>query len=163
MNEVGVLFEESMEKAERDCFDKICEVLGLQEGRSAFLSVNGGEANCVVFDIGSPESGEVLAFPARQFHWRGQLDCYNVKRRQIQKWLMRLVAAMPISAIPGQGTSEKMPEGSNVVHFRIAPLADAIKTITTTTLKYGAGDKGREVFTSSVVFDIVFNAGSREG
>ena len=154
-------FEEAMFQAERDCFDKVCEILGLQEGKSAFLSVNKGMLDCVVFDIGYPETGDMMAFPSDVFHWRGQLDIYNRSRRQIQKWLMRLIAAMPIGT--SQATDEQMPEGSNVQNFRIVPVTNSISDIVTTQLKYAAGDKGVEVYTSTIIFDIVFIAGSREG
>lgn len=154
-------FEEAMEKAERDCFDKICEILGVREGVSAFLSTNGGATDCIVFDIGHPETGDMMAFPSCVFHWRGQMDVYNRSRRQIQKWLMRLIAAMPIGT--SQATEEQMPEGSNVQNFRIVPITNSISDIVTTQLKYAAGDKGVEVYTTTVIFDIVFNAGSREG
>ncbi len=154
-------FEKAMTKAERDCFDKACEILGVREGVSAFLSVNGGATDCIVFDIGYPESGEVMGFPSECFHWRGQMDLYSRSRRLLQVWLMRLVAAMPIGTV--QATEERMPEGSNVQCFRIMPITNGITPIVTTSLKYGAGDKGIEVFTSTVNFDIVFSAGSREG
>lgn len=156
-----VAFEDAMTAAERDCLDKLCEILGVREGVSAFLSTNGGALDCVVFDIGYPETGETMGFPADTFHWRGQLDVYNRSRRQIQKWLMRLVAAMPIGT--EQSTAERMREGSNVLCLRIQPVTNAIGEITTTSLKFGAGDKGVEVYTSTIIFDIVFNAGSREG
>lgn len=156
-----VQFEEALFSAEKDCHEKICEILGLQDGVNAFLSVNKGMTDCVVFDIGCPETGELMGFPSNCFHWRGQLDIYNRNRRVIQRWLMRLIAALPIGNT--QGTKEKMREGSNVQNFRIMPRPNTNMEITTTTLKYGAGDKGVEVFTTSVLFDIVFNAGSREG
>lgn len=157
----GEVFEEALFQAERDCFDKLNEILGLREGVNSFISTNKGVTDCVVFDIGYPESGEVLGFPSDCFHWHGQADLYSRDRRQIQRWLMRMVAAMPIGTT--QGTKEKMREGSSVYCFRIMPITNGISEITTTSLKFAAGDKGVEVFTSTVIFDIVFNAGSREG
>ena len=154
-------FEEALFSAERDCFDKVCEILGLTEGRNAFLSTNAGALDCVVFDIGYPETGDMMAFPSDVFHWRGQLDIYNRSRRQIQRWLMRLIAAMPIGTT--QATREQMRDGSNVQNFRIMPTTNSITEIATTSLKFGAGDKGVEVYTSTIIFDIVFIAGSREG
>ena len=155
------VFEDALFQAERDCFDKFNEILGLREGVNSFISTNKGVLDCAVFDIGYPETGEMMGFPSDCFHWRGQADLYNRDRRQIQRWLMRLVGAMPIGTV--QATNERMREGSNVYCFRIMPITNGISEIVTTTLKCGAGDKGVEVFTSTVIFDIVFNAGSREG
>lgn len=155
------VFEDAMLNAERDCFDKLNEILGLREGVNSFLSTNKGATDCMVFDIGYPETGEMMGFPSDVFHWRGQADIYHRSRRQIQKWLMRLIAAMPIGTT--QATRERMREGSNVQNFRIMPITNGISEITTTQLKFAAGDKGVEVYTSTVIFDIVFNAGSREG
>lgn len=150
----------ALTRAEQSCFDKVCELLGVQAGKNAFISVNGGTTDCVVFDIGYPETGEVLGFPAEHFHFRGTLEMYNRSRKQLQKWTMRLMTAMPIATT--QSTNEKMPDNTNVTGFRIAPITGAIAPISTTQLKYAAGDKGIETFTTTVTFDILFTVGSRE-
>lgn len=147
--------EDALFNAERDCLLKLCEILGVHEGRDAFISVNKGLADCVVFDIGSPETGDVFAFPANTYHWRGKLDIYNRDRKSVQRSLMRLVAALPTKS--SQGTAEMMPPNSNVSQFRLAPIPQAVSEITTAELKVGNSEKTLATFTASATFDIIFN------
>ena len=151
--------EDALWEAEGVCFRRLCEVLGLTEGVDAFISVNGGRYDCAVFDIGSPRSGEVFGFPATKFHWRGKLDFYSRDRRQIQRWIMRLLLAMPIGTT--QPVSRDLATDTIVEVFRLAPQERCIDEITTVELKSKKDEEGVAVFTTSAEFDIVFTVGAR--
>lgn len=147
-------------EAEQTCFKKLIEILGLQgDGIDAFISTNGGKVECVVFDIGFPQTGETQGFPATRFHWRASLDMYSRTRKVIQVWLMRLLLKLPNA--PTQGVSQELFDGTTVSHFRIAPETRAISEITTTELKANPAVAGVNVFTATVAFDVVFTIGER--
>jgi len=152
--------ETALNEAEATCHARLCQILGLTSGVDCFISTNGGRTDCAVFDIGYPQSGEQMGFKASVYHFRGQIDLYSRNRRQIQCWLMRLIAAMPIS--PTQSASNDLDGASTVQTLRIAPETQAIAEITTTELKNNAAEKGVEVFNTSVKLDIVFTIGPRE-
>ena len=151
--------EDALWEAEDICFRRVCEIIGLEKGVNAFVSTNGGRYDCAVFDIGSPKSGEVFGFPASKFHWRGRLDLYSRDRRLIQRWLMRLLLAMPIGTT--QPVKDDLSRDTIVSVFRIAPQERCIDEITTVELKSKKDEDGVAVFTTSVEFDIVFSVGAR--
>ena len=154
-----ILAEDALYEAENICYRRVLEILGLTDGVNAFISTNGGRYDCAVFDIGSPKSGEVFGFPASKFHWRGRLDLYSRNRRLVQKWIMRLLLAMPIGTT--QPVSSDLAENTTVEVFRIAPQEGCIDEITTVELKSKKDADGVPVFTTSVIFDIVFTVGAR--
>ena len=151
--------EDALWEAEDICYRRVLEILGLTDGVDAFISTNGGRYDCAVFDIGSPKSGEVFGFPASKFHWRGRLELYSRNRRLIQKWIMRLLLAMPIGTT--QPVASDLATDTIVEVFRIAPQERCIDEITTVELKAKKDADGVAVFTTSVEFDIVFTVGAR--
>lgn len=151
--------EDALWEAEGVCYRKVCEILGLEDGVNAFISTNGGRYDCAVFDIGSPKSGDQFGFPASKFHWRGRLDLYSRDRRQVQRWIMRLLLAMPIGTT--QPVARDLADSTTVEVFRIAPQEGCVEEITTVQLKSKKDEEGVAVFTTSVDFDIVFTVGTR--
>lgn len=152
--------DEALYEAERTCFDKLVQVMGLQgEGIDAFISTNGGKVECAVFDIGYPQTGETTGFPATTHHWRAQLEMYSRNRRQLQKWIMRLMLAFPNA--PTQGVASELYQNTTVKVLRIAPETRAVSEITTTELKSDPAKAGVNAFTCSVAFDVVFTIGRR--
>lgn len=151
--------EAALEEAEQICARRLCEILGLKFSVDFFISTNGGRVDCAVFDIGTPWTGDVMAFPATKFHWRGVVDLYSRDRRMIQKWIMRTILAMPIA--PTQSQTDDLRGDTNVSVFRIPPEPNSIAEITTVELRSGANEKGIDVFTSSIKFDIIFDVGKR--
>ena len=151
--------EEALFEAEEICHNRLCEILGLTSGVNSFISTNGGSYDCCVFDIGSVKTGETFGFPASKFHWRGRLDMYSRDRRQIQRWIMRLLLAMPVGTT--QPVTSDLSHETIVDVFRIAPQEGCIDEITTVELKAKKDESGIVVFTTSVEFDIVFNIGAR--
>lgn len=150
----------ALTEAEQTCHRRLCEILGLTDGVDAFISVNGGKVECAVFDIGSPWTGDVMAFPSNTFHFRAQCDLYSRNRKTIQKWIMRILYSMPIA--PTQSQSNDLDPNSNVSIFRVVPDSSAVSPITTTELKYAAQEKGITAFTATVMFDVVFCIGERK-
>lgn len=152
-------FDGALEAAETICHLKIAEILELRDGVNAFVCLNPGRPDCAVFDIGGVKSGEVMAFPAEVFHFRGQLELYSRNRKQIQVWMMRLVRAFPNSG--WQGARDDLPTETAVHCLRIAPEDNAISPISTTQITAGTNEKSITVFTATIQFDIVFGTGAR--
>lgn len=153
------MWEKALIEAEKDCHAVICQVLGLTSGLDCFISLNAGKVECAVWDIGYPETGETMGFPATTYHFRGQLDLYSRDREKIQRWIMRLLYAFPMRTT--QSTRFDLPDGSCVEGLRLAPITKCITEITTTELKQAKDQKGVEAFTATAYFDILFNAGGR--
>ena len=151
--------ETALEDAERQSFDKICEVLGLRAGVNAAIGLQPGLSDCAVWDIGYLYTGDQVGFPADTWHFRGKLELYNRSRAAIQRWLMRLMLAFPIA--PTQGRSNILAEEGNVVVLRIAPENGAVGEIGTIQVKQNERDAGRETFYCVASFDIVFTARER--
>lgn len=152
-------WELAMTEAELVCHRRLCDILGLTDGTDAFISTNGGRVECAVFDIGYSESGDVFGFPADKYHFRGRVDFYSRERKTIQKWIMRILAAMPIGKT--QSVTDDLYRNTCVYCFRTAPVARAVEEITTVELKAKKDAEGVPVFTTAVLFDIVFGAGER--
>lgn len=152
--------ELALTEAEKTCFKKMVEILGLHgDGIDAFIGTNGGKVECIVFDIGYPQTGETQGFVAKNFHFRGKVDLYSRNRETIQRWIMRTLLSMPIG--PTQSASNELDVDTTVQRFRIAPETRAVTEITTTELKNAPNVAGVNVFTASIDFDIVFTIGTR--
>ena len=64
-------YETALELAENSCFAYLNEILGLEEQVTAFISCRArGVLDCMVFDIGEIQTGDVTSFKAKNFHWR---------------------------------------------------------------------------------------------
>lgn len=151
--------EDALIEAEKICHAKVCEILGLQSGVDCFISTNPGKTDCAIFDIGFLWTGDQAGWPSQVYHFRAKLDLYSRNRAKVQRWLMRLLLAMPIS--PWQGQSNELDQTTTVRTFRIAPESNGVGEITTTELKEAANVNGVEVFTAGVNFDIIFGVGTR--
>lgn len=152
-------YDAALEDAEKACFKKVCEILGLRSGVNAFIALLPVKADCIVFDIGGLWTGDTVTFPASAHHFRGRLDLYSRSRPTLQRWLSRLLAALPNA--PTHGRADDLVRKTNVTVFRIAPLAGAYGQITTTTIKADEQDKGFVSFTCAVGVDVVFTTAPR--
>ncbi len=143
--------------AEEACLRRLAAILGLRPGNDITLSSTRGKLpDCAVFDIGHLLVGDTMAFPASKHAFRAQLDLFNRSRPALQRWLGRLLSNLPIG--PWQGRSNDLEPDTNVELLRIAPETDAISDVEIATL---GGDKdgkgGVEVFTATVLLDVVFS------
>ena len=148
--------------AEEACADKLAEILGLRKGVDLFVGVPRPRvAEAAVFDIGHLLVGDQMAYRARKFAFRGQLDLYNRSRPNLQRWLGRLMLNLPIG--PWQGRTNDLEGETNVEQIRVAPETDAIGSVESATLGGDAQGKGGiEVFTATVLLDVVFSAKEKE-
>ena len=160
-NEANVDFIDSLSQAEEACFQFLCEKLGLTPARDAFISVRDGAAlDCVVFDVGHLQEGELMCFNTTNLYFRGQMDIYNRSRREVQHMIMRLIQAFPVGI--NFRESDPLRGESNVLEFRIAPVTNAIGDIVTKELETTTSAKEIPVFVCSIQFDIVFQTGARQ-
>lgn len=149
-------------EAEEACVKRLAAILGLRPGVDATVATTRGKtAECAVFDIGHLLVGDTMAFPASKHAFRAQLDLFNRSRPALQRWLGRLLANLPVG--PWQGRSNDLEADTNVELLRIAPETDAIGDVEVATL---GGDKdgkgGVEVFTATVLLDVVFSTKEKE-
>lgn len=152
-------FETSLEEAERACFDELVRVLKLRTGVNAYIGISDGNPDCMVFDIGYIQTGEMTAFPASNYHFRASAEFYSRNRTTLQRTLMRLLEAMPIGH---EFSPDSVLADTNVVNFRIAPETNAVGQITTTAVQMGKDGKTVPTFTATVLFDVVFLTGERD-
>ena len=153
-------FEASLGEAEDACFEALCRILDLRAGATAFIGANDGRTDCMVFDIGALQTGDVTTYRAERFHFRGQADLYNRNRRTLQAWLMRIVSALPVQR--HGGTESRIREDTNVLQFRVAPETTAISAVTSVDIETATNGRKIAAYTASVTFDIVFRAGARD-
>ena len=159
-NNMPTSFEESLTQAELSCFAFLCDRLGLQPARNAFLSVRDeGIVDCIVFDIGSMENGGQATYNAQHYHWRAQCDIYSRDRNAVQKSIMRMLQHFPVDQV--YNSDHPLRKTGNVECFRIAPITGSIGAIATKELEVKIGTKPVPVFVCTVLFDVVFRAGAR--
>lgn len=152
-------FEASLGEAEDACFEALCRILDLRSGVTAFIGANDGRTDCIVFDIGTLQTGDMTTYRARNFHFRGQVDLYNRSRRKLQGWIMAVVCALPVQR--HGGTESHLREETNVLQFRIAPETNAVSGVSSTDIETATAGKKIPTYTATVTFDIVFHAGER--
>lgn len=153
-------FEASLGEAEDACFDALCRILDIRPGVSAFIGANDGRPDCMVFDIGALQTGDMTTYRAERFHFRGQADLYNRNRRKLQVWLMRIVAGLPVQRFGG--TESFLRADTNVIQFRVVPEPTAVSAVTSADIETGTAGKKIPTFAATVTFDIVFKAGARD-
>lgn len=155
-------FDGSLTAAELSCFALLCERLGMTPGVDAFVSVRGeNAAECVVFDIGYLQNGESMAYRADQLHFRAQADVFGRDRGEVQRRLMRLVRTFPVG---GQYDPEHpIRQDSNVLEFRIAPEQKGVGPVSTQEVQLRMGGPKVALFVATVLFDVVFATGGRDG
>ena len=146
--------DNALAEAEATCVRKIAEVLGLRVGVDAFTFDNPGVMDCAVFDIGYLQTGEQMAFPAGVFNFRAQCDFYNRSRAKLQKWLGKLMNALPIS--PWQGRTDEIRAEGNVITLRFAPVTNGIGQIRATSLDNG------DTYLCETHLDVVFTSNPQE-
>ena len=156
----AAMAETALEDAERQSFDKLCEVLGVRPGVNAAIGLQPGLSDCVVWDAGYLYTGDQTGFPADTWHFRGKLELYNRSRAAIQRWIMRLLLAFPIA--PTQGRANDLARTGNVIILRIAPENGSVGEMSTIVVKQTEKDPGRETFYSVANFDLIFTARERE-
>lgn len=153
-------FEASLGEAEDACFEALCRILDLRAGVTAFIGANDGRTDCMVFDIGALQTGDMATYRAERFHFRGRADLYNRSRRTLQAWLMRIVAALPVQR--HGGTESRLRADTNVLQFRVVPEPGAITALAPADIETATNGRKIPVFTATVTFDVVFRAGARD-
>lgn len=151
---------DALADAERTCFDRIVEALGLRPGVDAAIGLQPGLADCAVWDIGYLYTGDQAGFAADTFHFRGRLELYSRTRQQVQRWITALLFAFPAGSV--QARPGEPPPGGNVLVLRIAPENGAIGEISTIAVKQTEKDAGRETFYCAANFDVVFTIRAKE-
>lgn len=146
-------FEESMTAAEEACFNHICGKLAMKPRVNAYISINPGNPDCIVFDIGGGYTGDLNTWPANYMHMRAKMDIYARSRQQVQRTIMRTVRAFP--TLP-QNNGDFLVEDSNVVQMRLAPDSGNPSEITTTAVETGNDKAPVPCFVATISFDVVF-------
>lgn len=146
-----VPYDESMTAAENACFAHLCGKLGYTPGVNAFLGVNGGLADCIVFDVGMGYTGDLNTWRSGYAHMRAQLDIYSRSRVDLQKAIMRVMRSMPIDE-----NDVELAEGSNVVNFRLAPDSGNPGAVKTIDLQIKTDRAPIPCYTATIMFDVVF-------
>lgn len=145
-------YEESLTRAEAVCFGYLCEKLGLDQS-AAFIGVNPGRADCMVFDIGQSYTADLNAFRSPCAHFRAQMDLYSRDRTKLQQLIMRARRFFPVD-------EEHDPDGlrdrGNVLQFRLAVEAGNPSAIKTVDIDLGTDQKKLPTWTATVDFDVVF-------
>lgn len=160
MNEVknSLFFEDSLEEAEKSCFDVLTALLGYKSGENSFLASNPGLVNCMVFDIGYPSHPETMTFKSSSYCFRASADFYSSDRSLLQKMTMRLLQLFP----SGGYSSEHLEDlrNTNVVTFRLAGDVEPIGKIDWMDIQARDG-KVYGTRHLPVLFDVVFSVGKR--
>lgn len=146
-------YENSMSAAETACFEALCTRLGFTAGKNAFLGVNAGVPDCMVFDIGSNYTGDLNAFRAPCAHFRAQADFYNRDRAALQRLVMRLRHLFPVDH---DADKLGLRDDSPVIQFRLCVETSNPTALKTTEVPTGRDATPVPTWTMSAVFDVVF-------
>lgn len=154
-------FDMALTEAEAACSAFLNDMLELKAGVNSHVGVRRDRSavDCMVFDIGSMLTGDVASFRARNYHWRATADFYDRKRENLQRTVMRLLERFPVA--PQFEAEHPLLADTNVVHFRIAPESNAVSAISTVEMEVAKGSPKVAVYSCTVLFDVVFNAGPR--
>lgn len=149
---ISCSYEESLSLAEETCFAYLREKLGLDPS-AAFIGVNPGRADCMVFDIGQSGTADLNAFRAPCAHFRAQMDLYSRDRALLQRLLMRTRRFAPVDE---RSDPDGLTGRGNVLQFRLAVEAGNPSAIRTVDLDIGTDQKRLTAWTATVTFDVVF-------
>lgn len=145
-------YEESLTNAETVCFEYLCEKLGVPASE-AFIGVNPGRADCIVFDIGASYTADLNAFRAPCAHFRAQMDLYRRDRAMLQRLIMRTRLFAPVDE---EHDPDGLRERGNVLQFRLAVEAGNPSAIKTVDIDLGTDQKKLPTWTATIDFDVVF-------
>lgn len=146
-------FEDAMGQAEIACAAHIHKTTGMTV---CVGSNDRGLADCAVFDIGYLQTGEHATFKAGAYHFRAKLDIYRRTRKDVQKTIMLLLQSFPVNA--DVNAAADLRENSNVLVFRIAPVAQGVSEIATADVQQIKDAKPIRCWTATAFFDVVFRA-----
>lgn len=151
-----VFFEDSIEEAEKNCFNCLTSVLGYVAGKNAFIESNQGISDCIVFDIGHMTHPATACFPSRTYCYESYLEIYDRKRSKLQKMIMKLLGVFPSG---GHHTQNELLKGSNIVLLRLSGSQNPFSNIEPSVFE----NEGRKVVTRKIraTFDVVFTTGAR--
>lgn len=145
-------YEESLTNAETVCFEYLREKLDIPASE-AFIGVNPGRADCMVFDIGQSYTADLNAFRASCAHFRGQMDLYSRDRTKLQHLIMRARKFAPVNE---EHDPDGLRERGNVLQLRLAVEAGNPSAIKTVDIELGTDQKKLPTWTATVDFDVVF-------
>lgn len=146
-------YEQSLADAEAACFRALCAATGFAPGRNAYLGVNPGNPDCLVFDIGSSQTGDLNAFRAPVAHFRAQADVCSRDRAALQRLVMRIRRLLPTDE---EHDPLALRESSCVLQFRLAPEAGNPSALRTAEIATGRDERPVPTWSASAVFDVVF-------
>ncbi len=148
-----VPYEQSLANAEAACFRALCAATGFAPGKNAYLGVNPGNPDCLVFDAGASQTAALNAFAATVAHFRAQADFYARDRAALQRLVMRVRRLLPTDE---EADPLSIREGSCVVQFRLAPEAGNPSALKTAEVQTARDERPVPTWTASAVFDLVF-------
>lgn len=147
-------YEEAMTQAEAACTAYLAGILELEVGKDMTIGIDNGQDHGGVFDIGQISVGATTTFNAGAMAYSATLKVYHRDRAQLQKWIMRLIHALPTN---GQySKASPLREQSGVCQLRIVPDSGSIGKLVPATVNVKASGKDLSVWSCLVKFDVVF-------
>ena len=146
-------YVDSMTFAEKACAGCLAQLF---DRVKTYRATNPGDPDCQVFDIGYLQTGDQATYNAPAYHFRAQLDLYRRDRTALQKDLMRILQALPVNA--DNNSEAELRETSNVLQLRVAPETQNGMAISTANVNQDKDAKPILCYTSTVLFDVVFQA-----
>lgn len=142
------LFETSLTDAENAAFNVLLEATESQANKSGYLGLNPGIVNAWYFEaLNSINDTVFYANDVPSMAVQAKAECSFIRRSDCQKWLMRIVAALPISN----------HEESNIVEFRI----NNESPITFKDIQMANENKTIRIWVKEITFDLVFLTGGK--
>ena len=148
-----VPYEQSLADAEAACFRALCTATGFTPGRNAYLGVNPGNPDCLVFDAGAAQSAALNAFSSPVAHFRAQADFYSRDRAALQRLVMRIRRLLPTNE---ESDPLSIRENSCVLQFRLALESGNPSALKTAEIQTARDATPIPTWTTSAVFDLVF-------
>ena len=89
-------FKTALTVGEKNAYDVLCNVLGLQDGVNAHIGFNPGKLDVFVFAMGGIANGEVMhSGNCEHFNFNGVGEVWHQKRERVQEFIMRMIEFMP--------------------------------------------------------------------
>ena len=141
---------DSLTVAEEACAKRLADFLG----KAVWRGVNPGETDCGVFNIGWLQTGEHCCYDAEALHFRASLSLFGRDRTNLQRDIMRILAAFPMNA--DLRVDDPLREESNVLVFRVAPEARAVGEALPTDVNVMTNAAPVLAYSATLAMDVVF-------
>jgi len=154
MEQAPFTFKTALTEAEASAHKILCEILGFQSGKNAFIGINDGKKNTFVFSIGAIRNGEVThSGRCEHFHFQALGEAWFDVREDAQELIMRLLAALPVD--------RSKFEGTNLITLRLA--TNGVSAVDVVDLQQKGEQKELPFWHVAFEFDVVFYTGKRPG